>query len=155
MGIVIRQSVKSSIVSLAGALIAVLINYLYTLRLPKAEVGSIQFLLRIGAVLQFVILLGTGPILFTYMGKMQDVVKRKVLISICMVIPAAAIIIFSIPYFIFHKEVIELFQAEDQAFISRFFSFIPLFALFWSYITLFESYLWSQIKVAVLSFKTS
>ena len=152
MGVVIRQSVKSSIVSLTGALIAVLINYLYTLRLPKAEVGSIQFLLRLGAVLQFVILLGAGPVLFTYIGKIQDVAKRKALISVSMLVPAAAILILTIPYVILREQIILLFLPEDRAFISNFFYLIPPFALFWSYMTLFESYLWSQVKVALPTF---
>ena len=152
MGIVIRQSVKTSIVTLTGALFAVLTQYLYTKKLLVEEVGSISFILRLGAVLQFLLLMGAAQVLFSYIAKTTDDQRRKNLIGLCMAVPLATLLILLGPFVIFRAEIIQWFRPQDRAFIAEFYYYIPPFALFWSYITLLEAYLWWQIKVAMVAF---
>jgi O-antigen/teichoic acid export membrane protein len=68
------------------------------------------------------------------------------------VLPLAAILITTVFYYLFREQIIGLFKPEDIPFIRRYYLLLPLFALLFAYLIVFEQYLISELKVAKATF---
>jgi O-antigen/teichoic acid export membrane protein len=153
MGIVFRQSIKSTIAISAGALLGALTIYLSTHFIPKQELGFRQNITNQAVVAGQILLLGLHNMLSVYVHKYGDTDKRKhALLSISLVLPFLFIGLASLFYFVFRGFVIGLFMPADQLFISRYFVWLPLFVLLFAYNVVLEAYLISQMKVAKATF---
>src|SRR4029079_10133753 len=99
MGVVFRQSVKTTIVIFLGAVLGALITYVYTFTLSKGELGFITNLINQGAILQLLVLMGTGSVVVTYIHKYPvDDIRRKALLTWSVLITVATTLLFTIPY---------------------------------------------------------
>jgi O-antigen/teichoic acid export membrane protein len=153
MGIVFRQSVKTSIVILLGAIIGIIFTYWQTKVMPKREIGISKNIIYQGAVLQSLLLFGVHSIVHTYIQRYTgNDAKRGTLLGAALLVPLLGGIIFCIPYFLFHNWIISKYQLIDQPYIRQFFYWLPLLVLLYTYITLFESYLLAKMKVALATF---
>jgi O-antigen/teichoic acid export membrane protein len=153
MGIVFRQSIKSTIVIFTGALLGAVATYVCTLAFSKAELGFFTNIIYLGATIQLFVMFGMGSVLATYIPKYEPGnEKRKVLITLGTVITFAAIVIFSAAFFILKPYFIGLYKPEDQIFWERFYNWLPVLTFFWAFLTLYESYLLSQTKIAISAF---
>ncbi len=154
MGIVFRQSVKTAMVTFAGAILgAALIfmsNYLVS---DKQQLGFTRNLINQAAVSSQFLLLGLQGTLSVFIHRYPaDDRRRKGLITICLVVPLVFIALASIVYLVFKEHAFSLFQPQDVPFIRRYFLWLPLFVLFFAYQGVLENYLTSQMKVAIASF---
>ncbi len=153
MGIVFRQSVKSSIAIFTGALLGALTIYLSTLFIPKQEFGFRNNLTAQAVVGGQILLFGLHNMLSVYIHKYADDDKRRpALVTISMVLPFFIIAIATVLYILFKNPIIALFQPQDIPFIARYFLWLPVFILLFAYQALLETYLISQLKVAKATF---
>jgi len=154
MGIVFRQSVKTSIVTFAGALLGAATLYLGARFIPKQELGFIRNTLPEQAALVAQILsFGLNITLIVFVHKYEPGDRRRTaLISMSLLLP---ILLFSalLPfYFVFKPDIIGFFQPADIPLVSRFYGWLPVLTLFFLYLLLLEQYLVSQMKVAASTF---
>jgi O-antigen/teichoic acid export membrane protein len=151
MGIVFRQSVKSVIVILAGNVLGALFNYCSTYVFGEQfrELGFSRLIFNVASIFQFVLLLGFNSVMQTLMQNYANSDKRKkVLITLCLLIPIVATIVLLPGYLFFREEIVHLFKVEDQAYFHQYYFWILFLVLLWSYMNLLESYLVSQHKAA-------
>lgn len=153
MGIVFRQSIKTSVIILGGAVLGILTQYLSTLVLPVNLVGISRNLINQGVVLQNFLLLGTSSVTYLYLQRFSDQrQKQSVLLTLCLLVPIVTTALFCIFYFLFKDYIITRFQLKDQDSIREFFAWLPVFGLAWAYLNLMEYYLIGKMKTALANF---
>jgi O-antigen/teichoic acid export membrane protein len=153
MGIVFRQSIKSTLAISAGALLGVLFTYFSTKFIPMQELGFRNNLTNQAVVGGQILLLGLHNMLSVYIHRYTDRDRRKpALVTISMVLPFIIISIISLIYLLFKDTVINWFQPQDIPFIRRYFLWLPVYILLFTYQVMLETYLISQLKVAKATF---
>jgi O-antigen/teichoic acid export membrane protein len=153
MGIVFRQSIKSTIVIAAGAVLGAVINLGYTYILTEEQAGYATIFPIQPAIFHIFVMFGLGSTILNFSNRYgpRDE-KRKVLLTLGAFAPLIVIALLSIPYFIFRDEILQFFKPKDRELAGAFFEIVPLFTFMWSYMVMLECYLITQSKVAVLSF---
>ncbi|HXS35858.1 MAG TPA: polysaccharide biosynthesis C-terminal domain-containing protein [Flavipsychrobacter sp.] len=153
MGIVFRQSIKTTIVIFTGAALGALIAWWYPRIINQQQLGLINNTINIGALAQLIVLLGTGTTMQVFIQKYVNTDERRsVLITVSLLVPLLSTIVFTIPYLIFKSYIIHKYQPTDQPYMDTYYLYIPVMIIIWSYMTLFDMYLQTQLKVAVSSF---
>lgn len=153
MGIVFRQSAKSSIVTGMGAILGAAIMWLSTQYIGKREFGFIGNFTNYAVTLSQILLLGLNSTLVVYIHRFsQDEKKRKLLITWCFALPGVILVLTSIVYFSLRSWILHHFQPADQPLMERYFVWLPIFTLLFIYMVIFEQYLGSQLKVAISAF---
>ncbi len=153
MGIVFRQSVKTTIVTFTGAALGALIVVASTYVLSKQGYGLTRNLTVEGSLMNFVVLLGSSSLAYTFTQRYgSHDPRKKVLITICTFIPLATTILLTIPYVLFRETIVGLYQPADREFVNTYYLWLPLLVLFWSFMSFLDLYLISQFKVAVSAF---
>jgi O-antigen/teichoic acid export membrane protein len=153
MGIVIRQSVKTSIITLFGALIGAIIVLFSTYLLPIQAYGFIKNITNQAITFSYFLLLGIPSTLIVYIHKFQkEPLKQKSLIGLSFSIPIITSFVFFIVYALCKKTIINHYQIIDRPINSEYYYLLPIFILLFSLVLLFEAYLNSQMRVALSSF---
>jgi len=153
MGIVFRQSIKTSIITFGGAILGALVIFLSLQYIPKQQLGYTRTLSNQAVIVAQILLLGLSNTLSVYIHKYSDTdPKKPTLVSIILLLPIFLIGLASIIYFVSKTSIINLFQPQDIPFIRRYFALLPLYTTFFVYQTILEQYLISQMKVAVAVF---
>ncbi|MCD6062597.1 MAG: polysaccharide biosynthesis protein [Flavipsychrobacter sp.] len=153
MGIVFRQSVKSSIVIFFGAFLGAVSNLIYPYVLSQTELGFFTNIIYWSALLQVFMLFGMGSVLAVFNQKYsEDDERRKVLVTTGMLVTFLSTILFSIAYFFSKEYIIAQYQPVDQPLVREYFYWTPLLILLMSFGTLFEMYLLSHTKTAIAAF---
>ncbi len=154
MGVVFRQSVKTAIVLFFGALLGLAVIYLSTrFIIDKQQFGFTRTLTTAAVVASQILLFGIHSTLSVYIHKYADGDKRKaVLIAITFSAPMVIAVLASALYFLFHNSIISMFQPQDVPMLGRYFMWLPVLAVFYIYQNLLDSYLSSQMKVAIPNF---
>ena len=153
MGIVFRQSVKNLIIVAFGAVLGALVLWLSTKYITKQGFGYIRSIGVYAVILSQLLLMGLNSTLIVFTHRLAgDERKRKLLLSLSLILPAFFAGIFTIFYFVFRTWILRHYQAEDVAFATQYFAWLPLFVFFFIYMTILEQYLGSQMKVAVSAF---
>lgn len=150
MGIVFRQSVKSTLVIFFGALLGAVTLLLSTQYLTKQELGFNKIILFQAIVVSQVTMLGMPSVISIIIHKYPiGSPKRPALISICLSIPIIITSIFSVFYFLFKQPILHLlYKPSDQIYGDRFFVLLPICTLLYGLMIVLEYYLNSRIKVA-------
>jgi O-antigen/teichoic acid export membrane protein len=150
MGIVFRQSVKSSLVIFFGAFLGVIVIALSTKYLQKQEFGYLRYLTGQAIVISQIAMFGMNNTLAVFVHKYGErIPQKKLLITLCALAPIVITLLLSIPYFLLKAQFLLLFQnQQDVQMLSRFYFLLPLYIVFWSLIMVFEVYLGSQMRVA-------
>jgi len=153
MGIVFRQSVKTTIVTFAGALLGALTVYLSTKLMQQQAFGYSRNLLAQAVLASNIILFGVHNMLYVYVYKYNvDDEKRKLLFTISAIVPLCTTGLFSVIYFLCKDAITNLYQPVDMEYVLQYYAWLPMYVLLWSTMTLLEQYLSSQMKVAVSTF---
>lgn len=153
MGIVFRQSVKSSVVTLFGAFLGAASNLIYPYILSKTELGFLTNIIYTGALLQVFMMMGMGYTLAIYPQKYPEGdARRSVLMTVGVGVTFLTTILFTIVYILLKEQIIIRYQAADRALMREYFYWVPLLILLMSFNTLFECYLISQTKTAIAAF---
>lgn len=154
MGVVFRQSVKTTIIIFTGALLGALLIFLSTYMIPdRQELGFTRNLTNQAVVLSQLLLFGVQGTLAVFIYRYDDDArKRHMLIAICLIVPFVFMAVATAAYLLFNQQIIHLFQPQDIPFMKRYFLWLPLFTLFVMYMVVLESYLVSQTKLAIATF---
>ncbi len=153
MGIVFRQSAKNLIIVAFGAVLGMLVMWLSTKYMSKQGYGYVRSISVYAVMLSQMLLLGLNSTLIVYTHRLaNDIRKRKLLISLTLLIPVVAAGIFTVLYFIFRNQILSHFQKEDRIFLTEYFAWLPLLIFFFIFTTILEQYLGSQMKVAISAF---
>lgn len=151
MGIVVRQSVKSTIVIFAGNILGALFIYLssYVFKDDMQGFGFSRTIFNISVIFQLMILMGSGAVIQLYTPRYKpDDIRKKVLTALCSLTPFVALVILLPFYLLLKGEIISLFQPGDQPFFMQYYIWIPVLVILWSYVSLYELYLISHHKSA-------
>lgn len=154
MGIVFRQSVKSTIVNLTGSALGVFVMWLgATYVVSKQELGFVNTLTQYGVSLASFLALGLPSTLALYFHKYSDSPRKKaVLLGICLVVPLLTMALFSAGYGVFQQRVVSLYEPGDRALANEFYWWLPIYTTLFLYLMLLEQYLAANMKVAVSQF---
>lgn len=153
MGIVFRQSAKNWIIVCMGALLGALVIWLSTKYISQQQYGFIGSITNYAVTVSQILLLGLSSTLVVYIHHYaDDERKRKLLISICLFFPLVVACIVSIVYYFMRSWLLHHFQPADAPFMDRYYMWLPLFTLFFIYMSILEQYLGSQLKVAAPAF---
>lgn len=151
MGIVFRQSVKSTIVIFTGNVIGALVHYFstYVFKDDMQEFGFARTLINIGTIAIMVVLMGGSSTMQIYAQKFEARdARKKLLITFCSIMPLSTTLLLLPAYLFFKEELIHLFKAEDWQYLYDYYLWIPTLILLWAYLILFEAYMVSQHKTA-------
>lgn len=153
MGIVFRQSVKATIVTLTGAVLGALVVWVGTKVFSKPELGLVTNLTLAGAIVQLLVILGTANLVLVYMQRYKyEDDRRKALLTLAVVTATVGTLIFSVLYFAFKDYVIQLYNEEDQLLIAEYYYLLPILVFFWGLMTIFDQYLISHVKISIPTF---
>jgi len=153
MGIVVRQSIKSVIVTFFGVLLGGLVTLLSSRFFPKAEYGFTQNLVTIVTSVSLFSLLGfTSTILIIGQKYPVEHKARGTFLAICAVVPLLFSLLICACFFIFKEPILNLYSVEDRVRMREYFILFPIFTLIAVALAWIEGYLQSINKVAVQSF---
>ncbi len=153
MGVVVRQSVKTSFVVFFGAFLGVFITWLSTKFLSQQQFGFSRNLTTEAIVAGQILLVGLNTTLFVNIHNYEgEIRKQKLLFTLCLLVPLLLTSLFFIPYFAFPAWIIGHFQPGDIPLIKRFYYILPVYTTLFILQILLEQYLGSQMKVAIGSF---
>lgn len=153
MGIVFRQSIKTTAVTFTGAVLGALVIFVSSALIPKQELGFTRNLTNQTVIASFFLLFGVQNTVFYYFHRFegQDK-KRSVFLTICLLTPVLFFLLFLGAYFGFSEHFFSMFQEQDLPFFRRFMIALPLYTLFLMYSVILEYYLIAEHKVALASF---
>lgn len=155
MGIVFRQSIKTTIITFFGAALGGIVLFVSTNVMGKQELGFVRNLPNQAVVATFFLIAGMGSTLFFYLHRFDEEEnkgRKPVLMSVCFLVPIAIYILTMIPYFLFKDYWLHHFQAQDIAIMEQYFICFPLFTLFNLMMMLLEVFLHTYTKSAQVSF---
>ena len=153
MGIVFRQSIKATIVVSAGALLGALTMWLITKYVHQQQYGFIGTLTKWAILFSVFTPIGLTNTLSVFIHRYNNEDrKRKMLLTICLIVPSVITLFISVFYFLLQNWILHHFQPADQPLLQKYYFLLPVYALLFVYMTMLEQYLCSQMKVAVSSF---
>src|SRR5690606_27439471 len=153
MGIVFRQTFKTTAVSFFGALLGALLNYVYIFVLTKDELGYLTNLTYQGVILHVLVTMGTGPLIATYVQRYPaGDIRRRVLMGFSLVVTLTVSALFTLVYYLFQSAIIGKYQIKDREIIAHFYWLLPLLMVFYSLMSLMDHYLMAHSRVAVPAF---
>jgi O-antigen/teichoic acid export membrane protein len=153
MGIVFRQSIKSAIAVAGGAALGILINLSAPYLIPRAQLGFSRNIINQAAVLQFVVLLGANNTMVAYLQRFDLTdIRRRALLTASFLFPLIILLVFTVPYIFLKKSVVHLYQVHDQPLINQFFWILPLLVGIFFLHSLFDAFLITEHKTALMLF---
>ena len=153
MGIVFRQSIKTTLVTFLGAALGFLTNYFYSFMLLQQQFGFTRTIVNYGAIIQFLLLFGAGAAITLYVTRYEgNDPRRKVLLTAASILPLVVIGILLVPYGLLQEHIIRLFQPQDQPLFREFYWWIPLLILLWCYTSILDGWLIANHRSAQASF---
>lgn len=151
MGIVFRQSIKTSLVVFTGAFLGIIIMFLSTSFIDKQALGFTRDLTIKALVLSQLCMLGLNSTMVVFIHKYTDV-RKKLLMTFAVAIPLLFAILATIPFYLLQPWILHHFQPADIPFIQRYYTLIPVFTALLILLVILEQYLGTQMRVAVSSF---
>lgn len=153
MGIVVRQSIKSSMAAYIGVAIGV-INQLYisTKFLGVDELALSRLLLENSIIFATFAHLGTPFIADKFFARYRDdAQKHHGFFVWLLVLPILGCAIFVLFYFIFEAQIQKYF-AENSPLVTRYHFLVIPITIFWAYMSVLESYCRNNSRVAIPAF---
>ena len=150
MGIVIRQSIKGTVVTYIGAFIGFLTTFfILTKFLTPEEIGLTRVLFEAASLLSSFALFGvsSSAIRFFPYFKSEDG-KNNGFFFYLMLLPIIGSIIFITLYYFLREPITALFIKNSELFVNYFDS-VPPFMIFLLYWTVFEVYSSLLMRIAV------
>jgi len=150
MGVVIRQSIRGSIVNYIGAFIGFLSTmFVITEFLLPEDIGLYNVILHVAILFAGLAQLGTSSSILRFFPYFKDKHKNhNGFFFYIVALPFIGCLIF-IPLYLFLKEpIIAFFGRETQLFTAYFYWVIPLI-VFWAYWSIFETYSNANMRIVV------
>jgi O-antigen/teichoic acid export membrane protein len=153
MGVVIRQSIKGTIITYVGAFIGFLTTmFVITKFLSPEDIGLTKVVLEAGMMFAALAQLGASSSIMRFFPYFRDEKKKhNGFFFYTLLVPFVGCLLF-IPLYIFLKEPITLLFAEKSSlFISYYYWVVPLI-FFLAYLSVFEMYSNVNMRIAVPRF---
>lgn len=147
MGIVIRQSIKTTIVSYIGFAIGYVNTlFLFPLVLSKEQIGLIRLLISVSFLFATFASLGAGNIPTKFFPYFRDEEKQhNGILAFILSIGMSGFFLFVIVFFLLKDVIFSIYSKNSPLLLDYYFYFIP-FTLIVVFTTIFESYLIVQQK---------
>ena len=141
MGVVVRQSIKGSIVNYVGAFIGFLTSFFILVKfLTKEEIGLTGVLVDSAMLLAALAQLGTTNSIVKFFPYFKSVDKKhNGFFGLSIIIPFIGLIFFTVVYLLLRQPIIHFFSKESALFLDYFYYVIP-FAAYFVYVGVFETY---------------
>jgi O-antigen/teichoic acid export membrane protein len=153
MGIVFRQSVKTTISTFLGAALGALITYTYTFALSKTQLGLNTNIIFTGAIGQILVMMGTGNLIVVFAQRYsEDHLRKKALITLGMLVTTIGSLLFAALFFIFKDNILGWYKEVDRALIDKYYVLVPLLVFLWGIMSVLDCYLIAHVKIAISSF---
>lgn len=150
MGIIIRQGLKSSIVTYIGVIIGMFnMLILYNTFLTQEELGLYaSTLLTFPIIYMSVTLLGVPHIAVRFHSRFNTPALRKQLFTFMLAVPFAGLAVFTTLYLLFKPVYISFYEENSPLLLKYYYTFIPLTAGM-VYLSVLESYSRINLRIAV------
>lgn len=152
MGIIKRQSLKTSIVNYVGVFIGVIFfNFVFPHLISEQHLGLIGLMQNLTYILVSIPMLGLGHLLLRYYSVWNNDEKVRQYNGFAFLMMSIGLLVFGLLYIVFKKPIIENYQSQSALFIPYFFLVIPMvvFQAFTNYLELFAMV---KLRVAVPAF---
>lgn len=152
MGIVIRQSIKTAVITFTGVFLGLIINLLSIRVFDKTELGFTQNLVKIALIVCYFCVLGFNYALIIYGQKYhKDHPKRASFLTISIVVPLICTGLITALYFIFKKQFIGFYHSGDELLLEKYYLLFPFLTILSAAMLWMEGYLQSIYKTAIQS----
>lgn len=140
MGIVVRQSIKGTIMNYIGVAVGFITTFfVMTKYLTQEEVGLTRVMADAAILLSGLGALGTNTSALRYYPYFRDKNSRDHgFFGWTIIVPAIGFTIFTILFFVFKNTIIEMFASKSSLFVDYIYLVIPM-AFFMMYMTVFET----------------
>ena len=140
MGIVVRQSIKGTIMNYLGVLVGFITTFfVVTKYLTTEEVGLTRVLVDASILLSGLAQLGTSTSAMRYYPYFKDEKERDHgFFGWSVIIPLIGFVIFTILFLIFKQPIENYFSKNSELFVDYIYFVIPM-AFFMMYLTVFET----------------
>lgn len=140
MGIVVRQSIKGSIMNYLGVLVGFITTFfIVTKYLTTEEVGLTRILVDAAILLSGLAQLGTSTSAMRYYPYFKDEKEKDHgFFGWTVIIPFFGFIIFSVLFFVFKQPIENYFSQNSELFVNYIYFVIPM-AFFMVYLIVFET----------------
>ena len=140
MGIVVRQSIKGTIMNYLGVAVGFITTFfVMTKYLTQEEVGLTRVMADAAILLSGLGALGTNTSALRYYPYFRDSKSRDHgFFGWTIIVPAIGFTIFTILFFAFKSTIIEMFSGKSALFVDYIYLVIPM-AFFMMYMTVFET----------------
>lgn len=140
MGIVVRQSIKGTLMNYLGVAVGFVTTFfVMTKYLTQEEIGLTRVMADAALLLSGLAALGTNTSAMRYYPYFKDNESRDHgFFGWTLVVPAVGFVIFTILFFVFKDTLINKFDDESPLFVDYMYLVIPM-AFFMMYMTVFET----------------
>ena len=140
MGIVVRQSIKGTLMNYVGVAVGFITTFfVMTKYLTQEEVGLTRVMADAAILLSGLGALGTNTSALRYYPYFRDAKSRDHgFFGWTIIVPAIGFAIFTILFFIFKNTIVEMFSDKSSLFVNYIYLVIPM-AFFMMYMTVFET----------------
>lgn len=140
MGVVVRQSIKGSIMNYLGVIVGFFTTFfIVTKYLTTEEVGLTRVLVDASILLSGLAQLGTSTSAMRYYPYFKDEKERDHgFFGWSVIIPFVGFIIFSILFFVFKQPIENYFSQNSELFVDYIYFVIPM-SFFMTYLLVFET----------------
>jgi len=152
MGIIKRQSLKSSIVNYIGVLLGVVFfNFIFPHLISKEYLGLIGLLQNIMWIFAAIPALGLPLIMYKYHSHWKDKDTLSHFNAFALLAMFAASILFTGLYLLLKQPIVSFYQSKSALFLPYYLLVIPL-VIVQAYTQYFEMYCTMKLRVAVPTF---
>lgn len=150
MGIIIRQGLKSSIVTYIGVVIGIFnMLILYNTFLSQEELGLYaSTLLTFPLIYMSITLLGVPHIAVRFHSHFSTEKLRKQLFTFMLSVPFVGLLVFTILYLLFKPVYTDFYQENSPLLLKYYYTFIPL-TVGMVYLSVLEAYSRINLRIAV------
>jgi len=153
MGVVIKQSIRSILITFVGILLGIIINIVSMKVFHKTEYGFTQNLVKIAIQVCYLSLFGVNFAVIIYGQKYPPGhEKRGSFLTLSLIIPLLSTLIITLLYFIFKEHFIGFYNSGDDEMLREFFILFPILTFLSATQSWLEGYLQSIHKTAVQTF---
>lgn len=140
MGIVVRQSIKGTLMNYIGVAVGFITTFfVMTKYLTQEEVGLTRVMADAAILLSGLGALGTNTSALRYYPYFRDAESRDHgFFGWTLIVPAVGFTIFTILFFVFKDTIVDMFASKSALFVNYIYLVIPM-AFFMMYMTVFET----------------
>ncbi|MFT4061688.1 MAG: polysaccharide biosynthesis C-terminal domain-containing protein [Edaphocola sp.] len=153
MGVVVRQSIKSVAITLAGVVMGGVVTVLSTRFFPKGELGFRENLIKVSTWVSYLALFGFNYTLLIYGQRYPPGhSKRRAFLTLSALVPAMLGLLVCVLFLLASPFVENLYSPADAAMMKRYIWLFPLLAFLTGMISWMEGYLQGLHKTALQNF---